>query len=278
MDRRTRQNSSKNQLPDDALWVLQLSDTHLYADQGGTLAGVNTHDTMCLTLDMALHTLPRKPDLLIATGDLVHDASAAGYDRLARSLLELEIPVYYLPGNHDNPKLMADRMTAMGVPGNRLVEAEHWRILLLDSTVAGREGGHLATGEFAWLEQQIGADDKHLLLCLHHQPIPVGSRWIDTMAVDNGPELVSLVNNHPQVKGVTWGHVHQVFEQFERGAYWLSAPSTCIQFAPGSDGFALDPVPPGCLVLALGANGEISRRLLRLDELPGATELALAGY
>ena len=188
------------------------------------------------------------------------------------------MPVYYLPGNHDNPKLMAERMTAMGVPGNRLLETEHWRILLLDSTVAGQEGGHLATDELVWLEQQIRATNKHLLLCLHHQPIPVGSRWIDAMVVDNGSALVSLVHDYPQVKGVTWGHVHQAFERFDKGVYWLSAPSTCIQFTPGSDEFSLDPVPPGCLVLALSANGEISRRLLRLDKLPGATELGLAGY
>ena len=123
MDSPNKQNSSRKQLPDDALWVLQLSDTHLYADREGTLAGVNTHDTMLQTLDMALRTLPRKPDLLIATGDLVHDASTAGYDRLALSLLELQIPVYYLPGNHDDPGLMAERMTAMGVPGNRRVSS-----------------------------------------------------------------------------------------------------------------------------------------------------------
>ncbi len=271
-------NPSASQLPDDALWVLQVSDTHLFADLGGTLGGVNTLHTMHQTLEMALRTLPRKPDLLIATGDLVHDASSAGYDRLAHSLLELQIPAHYLPGNHDNPKLMAECMAASGIPDKRLIDTAHWRILLLDSTVAGEEGGHLDTDELIWLEQQIQATDKHLLLCLHHQPIPVGSRWIDTMAVDNGTALVSLANDCPQVKGVIWGHVHQAFEYFEKGVRWLSAPSTCVQFAPGSDEFSLDPVAPGCRVLALSPNGEISSQILRLDTLPEKIELALAGY
>ena len=262
------QNPGSSQLPDDTLWVLQVSDTHLFADQDDTLGGVNTLHTMHQTLEMALRTLPRKPDLLIATGDLVHDASTAGYDRLAHSLLELQIPTHYLPGNHDNPKLMVECLAANGIPHNRLLDTAHWRILLLDSTVAGREGGHLDRDEFVWLEQQVQATDKHLLLCLHHQPIPVGSRWIDTMAVDNGATLVSLVNDYPQVKGVIWGHVHQAFEHFEKGVRWLSAPSTCVQFAPGSDEFALDPVAPGCRVLALSPNGEISSQVLRLDTLP----------
>ncbi len=266
------------QLPDDALWVLQVSDTHLYADQDGTLAGVNTLHAMHQTLNMVLRTLPRKPDFLIATGDLVHDASIAGYDRLARSLLELEIPVRCLPGNHDNPKLMAERMAANGIPDSKLLDAEHWRILLLDSTVAGQEGGHLGAGEFAWLEQQIQSSDKHLLLCLHHQPIPVGSLWIDSMAVDNGQELVSLINEYPQIKGVVWGHVHQAFERWEDGVHWLSAPATCIQFTPGSDEFALDSKPPGCRLLALSPNGELSSRILRLNEPVNETTLDHADY
>lgn len=266
------------QLPDDTLWVMQVTDTHLFADQEGTLGGVNTLHSMHQTLEMALRTLPRKPDLLIATGDLVHDASTAGYHRLAHSLLELQIPAHYLPGNHDDPKLMTECMAASGIPEVRLLDTAHWRILLLDSTVAGQEGGHLDRDELAWLEQQIQATDKHLLLCLHHQPIPVGSRWIDTMAVDNGQKFVSLVNDHSQVKAVVWGHVHQAFEYFEEGVRWLSAPSTCVQFAPGSDEFALDPVAPGCRMLALSPNGEISSQVLRLDKLPEKIELTLAGY
>ena len=263
MDSYSKQKPGEIQLPDDALWVLQVSDTHLYADEAGTLAGVNTFQAMHQTLGSVLGRLPRKPDLLIATGDLVHDASTAGYDRLARSLLELEIPAHCLPGNHDDPGLLAERMTANGLPESRLVDGPHWRILLLDSTVAENAGGHLDAQELTWLEQQLKATDKHLLLCLHHQPVPVGSRWIDTMAVDNGHLLVSLLDEYPQVKAVTWGHVHQVFEHFEKGVYWLSAPSTCVQFAPGAEDFSLDPAPPGCLLLALGADGKVHRQVLR---------------
>ena len=247
---------------------MQVSDTHLYADKEGTLAGVNTFQAMRQTLETVLDSLPRQPDLLIATGDLVHDASSTGYDRLARSLLELDIPAHCLPGNHDDPGLLAQRMATHGISVSRLVDRPHWRILLLDSTVTGNAGGHLDTDELAWLEQQLRATNKNLLLCLHHQPVPVGSRWIDTMAVDNGHLLISLLDNYPRVKAVTWGHVHQVFEQFEQDVYWLSAPSTCVQFAPGADEFCLDPVPPGCLLLALSADGKVQTQVLRLDKLP----------
>ncbi len=273
-----KQSSEADLLPDDALWVLQVSDTHLYQDQNTTLAGVNTFDAMQRTVTMALRNTPRKPDLIIATGDLVHDASSAGYHRLAHWLLELEIPAYYLPGNHDDPRMMVECMSAGNVSSSRIVETDCWRILLLDSTIAGQEGGHLNANELAWLEQLIQSTDKHLLVCLHHQPIPVGSHWIDTMAVDNGCEFVSMIKDYEQVKGVIWGHVHQAFEQFQNNVHWLSAPSTCIQFTPGVVDFAVDPIPPGCRLLALSQNGEINSRILRLDELPKETMQDIAGY
>jgi len=273
-----RRNSELNQLPDETIRILQVSDTHLYADRDKTLAGVNTLQSMQQTLLRAVEDASPKPDLIIATGDLVHDASSTGYHRLAHSLLELEIPSYWLPGNHDNAKLMAKCMTANGISDSKILDTGHWRILLLDSTVAGHEGGHLSTAELAWLEQHIQSCDKNLLLCLHHQPIPVGSLWIDSMAVDNGQELCALVKNYPQIKGVIWGHVHQAFEYFQDGVHWLSAPSTCIQFTPGSDEFSLDPTPPGCRLLALTPNGNIKSRIVRLDEMPGETRLDLAGY
>lgn len=273
-----RQDSELDQLPDEAIWVLQVSDTHLYADREKTLAGVNTLQSMYQSLARAIQDAPRKPELIIATGDLVHDASATGYQRLARRLLELEIPAYCLPGNHDNPRLMTECMTASGLSDSKILDTDHWRILLLDSTVSGQEGGHLSTDELAWVEQHIQSSDKHLLLCLHHQPIPVGSRWIDSMAVDNGQEFCALASKYPQIKGVIWGHVHQAFERFQNGVHWLSAPSTCIQFTPGSDEFSLDPTAPGCRLLALSPNGDIDSRVLRLDEMPTETRLDLAGY
>ena len=61
--------------------ILQLTDTHLFADPGGRLLGQNTRHTLELALDLATGTSDGF-DLVLLTGDLVHDESWEGYDYL----------------------------------------------------------------------------------------------------------------------------------------------------------------------------------------------------
>ena len=48
------------------------------------------------------------PDLLLATGDLSEDGSRTSYLALRNYLKPLGIPVLALPGNHDDPGLLAE--------------------------------------------------------------------------------------------------------------------------------------------------------------------------
>jgi Icc protein len=45
----------------------------------------------------------------------------------------------------------------------------------------------------------------------------------------------------------------------------MSSPSTCTQFRPNSDDFALDVRPPGYRWLDLTANGKIQTKVVWLD-------------
>ena len=38
------------------------------------------------------------------------------------------------------------------------------------------------------------------------------SRWLDNVGLANANEFWSVIDSHPQVKAVVWGHVHQTFE------------------------------------------------------------------
>ena len=88
----------------DEVNLVQLTDTHIAADPGELLAGVNTTDTL---LDV-INAVNRREDLDLAllTGDLAGDPSAEVYEKLAGILRRLELPVYCLAGNHDDPALM----------------------------------------------------------------------------------------------------------------------------------------------------------------------------
>ena len=58
----------------------------------------------------------------------------------------------------------------------------------------------------------------------------------------------------------------------------MSTPSTCIQFLPGSEDFAVDSRAPGYRWLTLHENGRIESGVQRLAQVPGSVDLASAGY
>ena len=122
--------------------MLQITDTHLFADSDGSLLGLNTEQSLQAILRKALPRKPR-PDLVLATGDLVHDGTPAAYRRVFGHLDSLGLPVYCLAGNHDEATTL--RQTLRGerlhyVP--QLLQG-NWHFIFLDSTLAGSEGGHL---------------------------------------------------------------------------------------------------------------------------------------
>ena len=94
----------------------------------------------------------------------------------------------------------------------------------------------------------------------------MGSRWLDTVGLRNPGELFRVLANHPGVRGLVWGHVHQAMDHQRNGLRLLSAPSTCYQFRPGSDDFALDDRPPGYRWLSLAADGTMAARVGWLEQ------------
>ena len=61
--------------------VLQITDTHLFANSSGCLLGLNTEQSLnAITEEIRARHLPA--DLILATGDLVHDGTPAAYRRI----------------------------------------------------------------------------------------------------------------------------------------------------------------------------------------------------
>jgi len=258
--------------------LLQITDTHLYADRDGCLLGLNTEQSLkAIIADIRARNLPA--DIILATGDLVHDGTPAAYQRIFTHLEGFGLPVYCLPGNHDEAENLQKN-----IQGDLLHYTTHthrggWHLIFLDSSIPGCEGGHLGPAALAALETHLqAAPDTHTLVCLHHQPVPMGSRWLDTMAVDNADAFFTIIDRHPQVHGILWGHVHQEFDSMRRNVRLMASPSTCIQFLPKSDNFAVDAAAPGYRWLSLYPDGRIGTGIHRLTEVPGSVDLASGGY
>ena len=106
--------------------------------------------------------------------------------------------------------------------------------------------------------------ERHALIALHHQAVPVGCAWLDQHNLKNADDLFAVLARHPQQKTILFGHVHQEFDEVHRGVRLIASPSTCIQFKPLSDGFALDESGPGWRYLTLHPDGRIASQVWRL--------------
>jgi 3',5'-cyclic-AMP phosphodiesterase len=236
--------------------VIQFTDPHLFGNAAETLRGVNTLESLERTLADASGHLAIA-DAILVTGDLVQD-DAGGYEHFRRIFSRLGKPVLCVPGNHD---LVPEMRAALSAPPFILdgpADIGAWRFVLVDSVVANQAGGHVSAEMLSKLDEDLGrARQRHSMVCLHHHPVAMSSRWLDKVGLANANEFWSVIDSHPHVKAVVWGHVHQPFEGSRRGVRLLATPSTCAQFQPRSDQFVIDNQPPAYRLLTLNSNGAI---------------------
>ena len=247
------------------LRLLQLTDCHVFADAETCLKDLNTRNSLAAVVD---HILQNNPgfDALLATGDLSQDASAASYQHLAKVFSRLPLPGFWIPGNHDDPAVMQHNLSAQNLHHHKLLLAPGWVVILLDSTIAGEVAGYLSPPQLSFLDDALKQfADRHALVCLHHQAIAVGSEWIDLKGLKNPHSLLDLLAGHSNVKAVICGHVHQQSDQIVDGIRWISTPSSCVQFKPGSRDFAIDDDnSPGYRWLELYADGTVDSGVERV--------------
>jgi Icc protein len=240
------------------LKLLQISDTHLHAAADSRMRGVTTYSTFLAVLEHAQRD-PRWPvDAILATGDIVQDESRAGYERFRSSLEPLGVPVYTIPGNHDDPKLMGELLTSGSFHFGGELRHGRWSVVMLSTFLAGEDAGGLGPARLQGLRQALDAHaGQHVLIAMHHHPLPMGSTWLDGVALRDAASFWSVVDAHGEVRAVLCGHVHQAADRMRNQVRFLTTPSTCAQFLPASEFFALDDRPPGMRWLTLHDDGRI---------------------
>ncbi|MGR9090547.1 MAG: metallophosphoesterase, partial [Gammaproteobacteria bacterium] len=215
-------------------------------------------------LELARAT-PEPVDLVLLTGDLAAAEEADAYRWLVDELRAFNAPVWYVPGNHDHPDTLSGIVDPAGWHGCGSRRLGGWDFILLNSAVAGEEYGALGAVELAALADYLGQSPAlPTLLVLHHHPVPLDSRWMDTMTLRNATAFWALVERYAHVRGVLWGHVHQNYDSFRGAVRLLATPSTCVQFAARSADFALDRLGPGFRRLQLHPDGAITTEVVRL--------------
>ena len=223
--------------------VFQFTDSHLSADPAACMRGVNTTDSLKAVAALANSFAP--PDAIVATGDLSQDGSKASYLRFREVVSQPNILLRWLPGNHDNAATMQGCSGAETQP----LRLGNWHIITLDSQVLDAEQGALDAESLRQLEGQLAAVDAvsgYVLLCIHHNPLRTGAKWMDTIDLTNGAALLAMLNKHSSARALIHGHIHHKFERVVGNVQVLGTPSTCAQFAPQATDFEIDTQPATC--------------------------------
>jgi len=238
----------------------------LFADADGDLRGTVTQESLQRVLDH-YHAGDWRADRALITGDLIHDDSAEAYDRFRELLLPLNMRMHCVPGNHDIRDLMRPICSRPPFSYCAKEDVRDWLLLGLDSCIKGDAGGEIAAEEFDRMERIIGESSaKYIMVCLHHPPVPMGSAWLDTVTLKNGDELLERLQIAGRVRLLVFGHVHQPYDAEHHGIQVIGTPSTCNQFKPGSDDFALDDRPPAYRRITLNTDGSSSTELIWVDK------------
>ena len=264
--------------PDDApVHVVQLTDSHLFAEASGTLLGMNTRDSLRQVVERVRMEQPQI-DLLLCTGDLSQDGSDASYEAFRQITASLAAPARWLSGNHDETLVMA-RVARGSDLVDAVTDIGKWRIVMLDSSISGATFGLLGDDQLALLDQALaGAAGRHCLVCFHHQPVDIGCAWIAPIGLRNADALLARLQAHPDLRVLLWGHIHQEWDEVRAEGRLLASPSTCIQFAPQSDEFKVSEEKPGYRWLRLHADGQVETGVSRVEDFEVTLDFDSGGY
>ena len=261
--------------------LLQITDTHLYGSSSGKLLEINTQDSM----DHVVKSVQKNEeqiDFILATGDIAQDASLEAYNNFMEAIGKLGAPFRWIPGNHDNPDVMAEAAYDTNAC-EKLLYINNWQILFLDTTVEGRVHGRLARKELDFLSESLAAAEaskevNHCLICLHHNPIKGNADWMKDIGLHNRLEFFEIVKQYSKVACIVYGHVHQELDFQYEGIRCLCTPSTCVQFKPNVTNFTLDEVNPGYRTIQLYEDGSIESEVIRVSGYTYEADLNSAGY
>ena len=269
--------SSSTPSADSSVLLVQLSDSHLFAEADGKLLGMDTRHSLEKVIERVQQEQPQI-DLMLATGDLSQDGTQASYQRFRDMTSVLPGLARWFPGNHDElgPMQAACVGTDLLEP---VLDLGNWRITVLDSSIPGAVPGYLEESQLELLVRALSeAPERHHLVCFHHHPVSIGCRWMEPIGLRNPDELFAVLDRFPQVRAVLWGHIHQEFDQVRNGVRLLASPSTCVQFAPGSEDFQVDDEAPGYRWLRLHDDGRLETGVSRVTGIHFIVDYSIKGY
>lgn len=231
--------------------IAQISDPHI-TDAEGSESVANLQRAVA-----HLMQLPALPDVVLVTGDCANSGTAAEYDRFRALLRPLTMPVYVIPGNHDDRAAMQQAFGSQGMQPldgfiQYVVDMGPVRLIALDTHVPQRADGALCTERLQWLDARLAEfPTRPTLIFMHHPPLLTGLTVFDQIGLADMDAFGTIIARAPQVERIVAGHVHAAMLRRFHGTIVMTCPATGHSMLPDvqqPERLAVRMEPAACLL------------------------------
>lgn len=225
----------------EPLYFVHISDTHI-----GSTPDYSRHGHVALPcaekVVEIINNLPSRPDFVIHTGDIVTNPDPTSYQLAAQTFARLNVPVYYVNGNHDSAPDI-HHFLAMGekidlLPGRETLtytfKIKGHRFLVLDGRGPDEIDPHglLSDTQLTILDRELANSPSPLTVFTHFPAVPLNSPQMDRdMRLLNWQAFHDILRKgQSNLRAVFHGHVHQNMQTVRDGVLYVSVASTFAQF------------------------------------------------
>lgn len=228
--------------------IAQITDLHIgEVDERPFDVDVRSNFQSVLSVLKKLHI-----EHLVISGDLcLRHGEAHIYRWIKSELAKTAISYDLIPGNHDDPKLLARIFDCE----NKMHKQElffakylhHIPTFFLDTT-----HGVLSLQQRKWLQSQLQEIDSQAIVFMHHPPIFGSVPYMDQhYPLQNRDEVQAIFFTHPYPIQVFCGHYHVGKTIHQKNISVHITPSTYFQINPFQEAFAVDSVFPGFRIIEI---------------------------
>jgi 3',5'-cyclic AMP phosphodiesterase CpdA len=217
---------------------VQVSDTHIGFNKE---ANPDVAGTLARTIER-VNAMPRKPALIIHTGDITHLSKPAEFDTAAQLLASFKVPeLHTVPGEHDVADATAtEYFNRYGKPSGNLgyysFDHQGVHFIALTNVLNFKPGGLGALGDaqIEWLEKDLaGRTASTPIVVFAHMPLwTVYEPW--GWGTGDAARALYYLRDFGSVT-ILNGHIHQIVQKIEGNMTFHTARSTAYpQPAPGA--------------------------------------------
>ena len=202
--------------------------------------------------------LEPQPDAVVITGDIADRGGPDEYEQALALLAPLAVPVYVIPGNHDDRAALRHAFANRGYLGATSEFLQYTadigpiRLIALDTLVPGDGGGMLCARRLDWLAGELERSrSAPVIILMHHPPFSTGIAYMDAVGLACAYPLEPLIRRHANIERILCGHLHRPILRRFGGTIAVTCPSpahqVALDFAAGAQPcFVME--PPGYLL------------------------------